>query len=77
MGTVALNYPPTERGKLFQIHDNLDTRERSRLMENEVGRFIFKMFSTQDLNNPGGQSSGGLHREFGLEINNSERINFM
>ena len=30
-------------------------------MENEVGRFIFKMFSTQDLNNPGGQSGGGLH----------------
>ena len=47
-------------------------------MENEVGIFnsFLKMFSIQDLNNLGGQPCGGLHREFGLEINNSEKIHF-
>ena len=51
----AVNYSPTGREKLFQIQDNLDTRERSRLMENEVRKnlFILKIFS--DLNYPGGQ----------------------
>ena len=73
----AVNYSPMAgREKLFQIQDNLDTRERSRLMENEVGRdLVLKML--QDLNNPGDKSCGGLHGELGLEINNSEKINFM
>ena len=57
----AVNYSPAETEKFLQIHDNLDTREKCRLMEHEVGRFIFKMSSTQDLNNPGGQPCRGLH----------------
>ena len=42
----VVNYSPAETEIFSQIQDNLDTREKCRLMENEVGRFIlfFKMF---------------------------------
>ena len=48
----VVNYSPAETEIFSQIQDNLDTREKCRLMENEVERFIlfFKCsFSTQDL----------------------------
>ena len=33
----VVNYSPAETEIFSQIHDNLDTREKCRLMENEVG----------------------------------------
>ena len=57
----VVNYSPAETEIFSQIQDNLDTREKCRLMENEVFNFLKCSFSTQDLNNPGGQSCGGLH----------------
>ena len=37
MRAGGINYSPEETEKFLQIHDNLDTREKCRLMENEVG----------------------------------------